>query len=252
MGTPITNQGPAKNRGQVTTVFYGRTFFRGSKNFEETFGNILPLFPADNSYTELGPGFSKTLWRSTVIADYMKDIQNSLRACAIDPKSALETYHKLWQELIGEAETGFKNATPILKRIAKEIARIPLRQKLADSPKVLIVGEIYVRRDDFAVDDLVGLFSGKGIIAKISGIGEWIHYLDFVREYDLKKRLKLLPWWKRPFSRPAKELLRLAVEKLWKRSVEREVERALSEAELIPETPHNMEIIMRRTPGKTL
>lgn len=206
---------------------------------------VIFTLSADNSYTELGPGFSKTLWRSTVISDYMKDIQNALRACAVDPKSALETYHELWQELLGEAETGFKHATPVLKKIAKEIARIPLRQKLNDSPKVLIVGEIYVRRDDFAVDDLVELFSEKGIIAKVAGIGEWIHYLDFVRKYDLSKRLKLLPWWKRPFSKPARDLFVLRVEKWWKHSVERSVEKALAEADLVPETPHDMDIIMK-------
>lgn len=208
---------------------------------------VIFTLSADNSYTELGPGFSKTLWRSTVISDYMKDIQNALRACAVDPKSALETYHTLWQELLGEAETGFKHATPVLKRIAKEISLIPLRQKLKDSPKVLIVGEIYVRRDDFAVDDLVELFSQKGIIAKVAGIGEWIHYLDFVRHYDWTKRLKLIPWWKRPFSKPARDLFVLAVEKLWKHSVEKKVGNALAAANLIPETPHDMDIIMKNS-----
>ncbi len=206
---------------------------------------VIFTLSADNSYTELGPGFSKTLWRSTVISDYMKDIQNALRACAIDPKSALEKYHELWQELLGEAETGFKHATPVLRKIAREISRIPLRQKLEDSPKVLIVGEIYVRRDDFAVDDLVELFSSKGIIAKVAGIGEWIHYLDFVRKYDLTKRLRLLPKWKRPFSRPARDLFILRIEKWWKHSVEKSVEKALSEARLIPKTPHDMDIIMK-------
>ena len=91
------------------------------------------------------------------------------------------------------AEKDITKIMPTLREIAVEVATIPLRQKLEEIPRVLIVGEIYVRRDDFAVDELVGLFSSKGIMAKIAGIGEWIHYLDFVREYDLKKRLRLLP-----------------------------------------------------------
>ncbi len=236
---PITT-GPCRT-GQYF-VFYENLFRDlGLENV------VVFTLSADNSYTELGPGFSKTLWRSAVIADYMKDIQNSLRACALDPETALKEYKVLWQELLGEAETGFKNAGPVLKNIARGISKIPLKQKMSESPKILIVGEIYVRRDDFAVDDLVDLFSKKGIIAKVSGIGEWIHYLDFVRKYDLTKRLKLLPWWKRPFSKERRQLFILKIEKAWKHNVEKMVKNSLKEANLIPKTPHNMDIIMNNT-----
>jgi predicted nucleotide-binding protein (sugar kinase/HSP70/actin superfamily) len=142
------------------------------------------------------------------------------------------------------AEKDITKIMPTLREIAEEVASIPLRRKLEEVPRVLIVGEIYVRRDDFAVDELVGLFSSKGIMAKIAGIGEWIHYLDFVREYDLKKRLKLLPLFKRPFSEEAKKLLRLWIEEAWKHSVENRVKRALGPARLIPHTPHDMRKIM--------
>lgn len=236
---PITT-GPCRT-GQYF-VFYENLFRDlGLENV------VVFTLSADNSYTELGPGFSKTLWRSAVIADYMKDIQNSLRTCALDPVTAMKEYKVLWQQLLGEAENGFKNAEPALKKIAKGISEIPLKQKMKDTPKILIVGEIYVRRDDFAVDDLVDLFSKKGIIAKVSGVGEWIHYLDFVRKYDLTKRLKLLPWWKRLFSKEIKQLLILKIEKAWKHDVEKMVEGALAEADLIPETPHDMDIIMNNT-----
>ncbi len=236
---PITT-GPCRT-GQYF-VFYENLFRDlGLENV------VVFTLSADNSYTELGPGFSKTLWRSAVIADYMKDIQNALRTCALDPVAAMKEYKVLWQQLLGEAENGFKNAKPALKKIAKGISEIPLKQKMKDTPKILIVGEIYVRRDDFAVDDLVDLFSKKGIIAKVSGVGEWIHYLDFVRKYDLTKRLKLLPWWKRLFSKEIKQLLILKIEKAWKHDVEKMVKGALAEADLIPETPHDMDIIMNNT-----
>jgi predicted nucleotide-binding protein (sugar kinase/HSP70/actin superfamily) len=145
------------------------------------------------------------------------------------------------------AEKDITQIMPMLREIALEVATIPLRRKLEDIPRVLIVGEIYVRRDDFAVDELTGLFSSKGIMAKVAGIGEWIHYLDFVREYDLKKRLKLRSPLARPFSPEAKKLLRLWVEEMWKHSVENRVMRALKPANLIPHTPHDMKKIMANT-----
>jgi predicted nucleotide-binding protein (sugar kinase/HSP70/actin superfamily) len=84
-------------------------------------------------------------------------------------------------------------------------------------------------------------------MAKVSGISEWIHYLDFVREYDLKKRLRIIPWYKRLISKEFGSLLKLKIEKLYKRSIERKVKRALAPAGLIPHTPHNMNKIMANT-----
>ena len=202
---------------------------------------------ADNSYTELGPYFSRYMWQGLVIADYMKDIQTSLRACAEDPKEAIATYNTLWRGLTKAAEEDFPSVYPKLEEIAKEVAKIPLKKTIHEIPRILIVGEIYVRRDDFAVDELVELMSRKNIIAKVSGIAEWIHYLDFVREYDLNKRLKLLPWTNRPFSPEMKALIKLQIEKAWKHAIEKKVKKRLRHADLIPHTPHDMKQIMKNT-----
>ena len=236
---PITT-GPCRT-GQYF-VFYENLFKdMGLENV------LVFTLSADNSYTELGSSFSLRAWWSLVVADYMKDIQTSLNACAEDPKSALEKYKTIWHKMLAITEKDITKCIPSLKQIAKEVAEIPLKREFKSIPKVLIVGEIFVRRDDFAVDEIVQLFSKKGIMAKVSGISEWIHYLDFVREYDLKKRLRIIPWHKRYFSKEYKKYLKLKIEKLYKRSIERKVKKALKAAGLIPHTPHNMNKIMANT-----
>ena len=55
---------------------------------------------------------------------------------------------------------------PVLREISADIAKIPLKNKIDKCPKVLIVGEIYVRRDDFAVDELIQHFSVAELSAK--------------------------------------------------------------------------------------
>lgn len=202
---------------------------------------------ADNSYTELGPDFSKHFWKGAAAADYMKDIQTSLRACAVDPESARALFDKKWKGLIESVAADFSTLVPELKKIGKELAQIPLKRKMEDCPKVLVVGEIYVRRDDFAVDELIELFSRKEIIAKVAGLGEWIHYLDFVRTFDLKKRINLQPWYKKPFSRERRDLIKLNIEKAWKHSTEHRIKEALLPSGLIPDAPDNMEKIMENS-----
>ena len=199
---------------------------------------------SDNSYTEMGPDFSRHVWWALTISDFMKDIETTLRACAEDPAAALARYDELWQSLVDIADRDVTATIPELERIARELKTIPLKRRPEECPRVLVVGEIYVRRDDFAIDELVQLFSNKGIIAKVSGICEWIYYCDFAREHELKKRLKLVPWYRRATNKDFHSLVGWNVEMLWKHHVERRVKRALKPSGLIPDSPHDMNEIM--------
>ncbi len=202
---------------------------------------------ADNSYTELGPDFAKEMWKGLVVTDYMKDIQTALKAAAHDPAKALESFEKSWMKMMLTVEKQPDMLWEELKRVAEDVKHIPLKKRLADCPKVLIVGEIYVRRDDFAVGELIDLMSARGIVVKVSGIAEWIHYLDFVREYALKKLMRMAPKSTRWLSKPARDLAKLRVEEWWKHSIEKKVLSILEPTGLIPETPHDMREIMANT-----
>ncbi|GAB6272193.1 MAG: acyl-CoA dehydratase activase [Smithella sp.] len=202
---------------------------------------------SDNSYTELGPEFTKYAWWAAVIADYMKDVETSLRTCAADPASAMSLYDQLWQKMIGVAENDITKMLPVLKEIAGTISEIPLARKMEDCPKVLIVGEIYVRRDDFAVDELIQQFSKHGIVGKVSNVTEWFYYCDFVRHYELKKRLGLMPWYRRVFAKEFRDIIDWNIEHAYKNNVEKNIRNTLNVTGLVPRTPHNMDTIMKNT-----
>jgi predicted nucleotide-binding protein (sugar kinase/HSP70/actin superfamily) len=89
--------------------------------------------------------------------------------------------------------------------------------------------------------------SERGIVVKIAGICEWIHYLDFVRDYDLRKHISLRKPGKRLFSRPFFDLKKLQIEEWWKHSVEKKALSILEPTGLIPRTPHDMRVIMKYT-----
>jgi predicted nucleotide-binding protein (sugar kinase/HSP70/actin superfamily) len=205
------------------------------------------ILSSDNSYTELGPGFAKEMWKGLVLSDYLKDIQCSLKACAEDPAKALSVFEHSWRAVMRAVEHNPKNLWKELKHVANDVKKIPLKRKLASCPKVLIVGEIYVRRDDFAVGELIDIMSERGIVVKVAGISEWIHYLDYMRKYNLNKLLKLRKPGTRLFSGPWKKLKKLELEAWWKHSVEKKALDILQPTGLIPETPHDMRLIMQYT-----
>jgi len=200
---------------------------------------------SDNSYTELGPEFTKYAWWAAVIGDYMKDVETSLRTCAADPAEAMKIYDQVWQKMISIAEQDLTKVLPVLKDIADTISRIPLARKMEDCPKVLIVGEIYVRRDDFAVDELIQQFSRHGIVGKVSNVAEWFYYCDFVRHYELKKKLKLAPWYRRLFTKEFRDIIDWRIEHIYKKHVEKNVRETLNSTGLVPHTPHDMNKIMK-------
>jgi len=208
---------------------------------------VVFILSADNSYTELGPSFAKEMWKGLVLSDYLKDIQCSLLAAAVDPVKAEKDFEHSWRKVMHAVEHNPKALWKELKHVATDVKKIPLKRKITDCPRVLIVGEIYVRRDDFAVGELIELMSERGIVVKVAGISEWIHYLDFVREYALKKLIKLQKPGTRLFSKPSKDLKKLQIEEWWKHHIEKKVLAILEPTGLIPETPHDMRHIMKYT-----
>jgi predicted nucleotide-binding protein (sugar kinase/HSP70/actin superfamily) len=208
---------------------------------------VIFILSSDNSYTELGSEFSKQMWIGLVLSDYLKDIQCSLKTCAVDPVKAQLEYEKSWRKVMHAVEHNPKKLWKELKNVARDVKKIPLKRKVADCPRVLVVGEIYVRRDDFAVGELTDLMSERGIVVKVAGISEWIHYLDYMREYSLNKLLKLRKPGKRLFSDPWKKIKTLQIEKWWKHHIEKKTLAILQPTGLIPETPHDMRHIMTFT-----
>ncbi|MDR1073872.1 MAG: acyl-CoA dehydratase activase [Treponema sp.] len=202
---------------------------------------------ADNSYTELGPAFAREMWKGLLIADYLKDIQTALQATAEDPKQAMKDFEASWRRVMKAVEFNPKGLWKELKRVAQDTQRIPLKRTIAQCPKVMIVGEIYVRRDDFAVGELIDLMSERGIVVKVASISEWIHYLDFVREYSFKKLIKLQPKGKRLFSKPWMDLKKLELEEWWKKSIEDKVLKILEPTGLVAHSPHDMREIMEKS-----
>ncbi|MCL2480621.1 MAG: acyl-CoA dehydratase activase [Spirochaetaceae bacterium] len=236
---PITT-GPCRT-GQYF-VFYENLFK------DQRIDNIVVFtLNSDDSYGGLGTAFSKNFWYALVVGDYLKDVQTSLRTCAENPIEALEIFDKLQNKMLEEVSKDMNKLFTCLKLMGKEFAKIKLKKTVEELPRVLIVGEIFVRRDDFAVDEVVKHLSSREIIAKVTGITEWIHYTDFRKYYDMKAVFKLLPLWKRFFSKEFKNLIAFKIEEIWKHNVEKKVMTALKVANLIPPHPHNMSIIMKNS-----
>jgi len=226
-------------------VFYQNLFQ------ELGYRNVLMLSPSsDNSYTELGKDFSRRAWLAVCLGDLLVDIEYALRALARDPVEATAEFEAVYGEMLDAAEKGSGPLLGGLKKWASRLAAIPLRMPLAEARKVMVVGEIFVRRDDYSVGTLMSHLAGRGIVGKVSGIAEWINYLDFERSDRLLKVAKRMGF-RGLFSRELRELAGLKMEMAWKRWVHHRFMDGLWPSGLVPDAPRDMAHIMRKVESFT-
>ena len=252
--SPVRAAGPGSSE-EIYLVFVpstlgpcrtGQYYVFFDRLFEEMgWDNVVLLVSnSENSYRELGSTFNQDVWRAIVLGDYFADIRNSLRLLARDPGAAMELFASMWQDVLRAFRAGPKELDRELRRAADRLGGLPRKGRMEDLKKVLIVGEIYVRRDNFSVEELSQLLISKGIYPKVTGITEWFHYTDFARKFIMEGRRRRGGWLRTLVDGGLKDEAVYLIEKLWKQTVEEKIAAVLRPTGLIPHVPHKMSEII--------
>jgi predicted CoA-substrate-specific enzyme activase len=220
-------------------VFYDRLFEQmGWENV------VLLVANSENSYRELGATFSQDVWRALLLGDYFTDVRTSLRLLARDEAAAMAIFESAWQDVMRGLLAGPKELESEVKRAAERFQLIPRKGRLEDLPKVLIVGEIYVRRDNFSVGEICEALIANGIYPKVTGVTEWLHYTDYARKFIMEGRRRREGWVQTLRDGGLKDEAVYLVEKIWKTIVEEKIASALRPTGLVPHVPHDMNKII--------
>lgn len=152
---------------------------------------------SENSYA----GFSRRMvletLRGLIVADVADEMRNALLVLAVDPDAALEIFDEQFTS-IESAYARREEIDPVLRRIADELGRIELKYTIDKARRVLISGEIYVRKDEFSSQALVERLADHDIVAIRSPMLEWIYYIDYFvkhllgRPISFGERLELM------------------------------------------------------------
>jgi predicted nucleotide-binding protein (sugar kinase/HSP70/actin superfamily) len=145
------------------------------------------VLSAKNRYSGFGTKFSKRAWVSIVTSGIMDNIHNALKVLAEDPISAQDIFSKCWEK-IKKAIREYKNFSgykKVLRQVAKDLRKIPLKKQLHEAPKILITGEIYVRWADFTTKEITEELVEKGFVIVRSPVSEWLKYHNIL----IKRRI---------------------------------------------------------------
>ncbi|MBN2525433.1 MAG: activase [Deltaproteobacteria bacterium] len=222
-------------------VFYERLF--EELGYENA---VILVCDSSNSYRELGQQFTKDAWWGVILGDFFTDMHTGLRLLAKNVEYALATLQSVWEDVI-DVFSNNGNMEAALERAGKIISSIPRRQRLEDLKKVLIVGEIYVRRDTFSVKEINDFLISKNIFPKIAGISEWIDYTDHCRWRGLQQEKSELRFKGLIRTGKWKEHAMYHVEEFYKNLVIHKIARHLKPTGLIPDVPTDMHQIIGNT-----
>jgi predicted CoA-substrate-specific enzyme activase len=149
---------------------------------------------SENSYGGMGMWRVLTLVKAIIIGDIMDDIRNAMLVLAEDRDQALAAFDEAWKDLRECFANGAKNLYKVLGRVADRLVEVPKKYPIEDAKKVLMAGEIYVRKDEFSSQRVVEAMAKKDIVVQRAPMIEWIHYVDYWVQYVEKRRLSLGEW----------------------------------------------------------
>jgi len=122
----------------------------------------------------------------------------------------------------------------VLKGEMDKLSGIPARKAFHDVPKVLLTGEIFVRRDSFSRRYLTEWLAENGFAVICSPVAEWMHYTDYMLDIDGN--------WK---NMTMGEKIRLHIRQWLMKTYEHKLAHTLSKSRLVENRTVNLERIIQ-------
>jgi predicted nucleotide-binding protein (sugar kinase/HSP70/actin superfamily) len=163
----------------------------------------------ENGYAGMGARALLKGWQGIVVSDVLSDIRSTLAVAAEDSAAALRQLDKEWKILLKYFEGRLSSQLPTLLSImARRLSKIPLRRRPGELPVISLIGEIFVRRDEFSRKNIVSYLEDRGFMVRVAPIGEYLAYSNFVvnsglgeREFTKKEQVRMRltahvqEWW---------------------------------------------------------
>lgn len=134
--------------------------------------DAFPVWPRiHNNYLGGGEPVAVAIGAAGVLGDLCCEARSALACLARDRDSALATLAQMEERLVAAAARGLVAVESELRRVARELATIPLAAKLEKTPKVLLFSGI---NRIFVDKPVASFFEERGILSKTGDVGEFL------------------------------------------------------------------------------
>ncbi len=171
---------------------------------------VLPMTD-ENGYGGMGARTLLKGWQAVVISDIFSDMRSLLSVAAKNKQVAMTELENTWKEVIAFFEGRLSvRLSSLLSSITKRLSRIPLKTSPEKIPVVSLIGEIFVRKDEFSRKNIVDYLENHGFMVRVAPVAEYMCYSNFVvnsglgeRVFTFKEQIKMKltaqvqEWWER-------------------------------------------------------
>jgi predicted CoA-substrate-specific enzyme activase len=140
----------------------------------------------ESSFDDFGTEFFIKQWIALMIADVVHDIESAIKAIGVNKNESLKILNDEWNNIIKSLESGMHSEIFVqLEKSCKVLSKIRLKIPIDKAKVVSLIGEIYVRREEFSRGELVKALTEKEFIVKTAPITEYVYYSNYL----LKKQI---------------------------------------------------------------
>jgi len=133
-----------------------------------------------NGYGGLGSRASLAAFRAITIGDLLDEIWATILAAAVDPEQGVAVLNREYEAILPNIDKGWLALARQLSKSARELAKIPLKKPYHETPKLSLIGEIYVRHDPISLQNLIEKMAARGFIVRTAPTTEWLKYVDWL------------------------------------------------------------------------
>ncbi len=186
-----------------------------------------------NAYAGLGSTRALKVLKSIIVSDVMDDIYSAIPILAENPAEGYKVLEEEWCEIL-DCFKNNKDLYPTLRAVSSHISRIPRKRELKDAKKILLAGEIYVRKDNFSPLNLIEKLNKNDIVVLRSPILEWFHYTDYIVKKKFSHRKMNLS-----------QKVEFTIKMTFKNRIEKSIKKILAESGFYEYHPIDIEKIIK-------
>lgn len=133
-----------------------------------------------NSYNGLGQSFRRAAWQGIVAIDLLLKLCRHIRPYEQHPGESDKVYQEYLNKIAMAIECK-QDLRPVLKDARAAFRRIPVNRDNR-KPLIGVIGEIFLRWNQFSNQDLVRKLESLGAEVSVAPMMEWIYYTNFINK----------------------------------------------------------------------
>jgi predicted CoA-substrate-specific enzyme activase len=168
------------------------------------------VFDQNKSYHDhlatLGHGFRFRAWRALTILDLIQKMLLERRPYEVSEGETDAVYQEWLGLLIRQAEKDRDNFESFARRAREAFEAVKI-DRSTSKPRIGVIGEIFVRNNQFANDFVVRKLETLGAQCSLPPFEEWLDYIDYQRKWRSRLRIEggWMDWAKQKLSELVQE-----------------------------------------------